>query len=154
MICNTNSSIIIAIHSWHECVCVWGGRVLSVRWYMVYNTHLLYLHFLLLPVCVNFFQVTKYHVANRKVSETQRIDTRQQLTYFNNSKTHSQISTYDRTFHVPEGYSSKLKRDDRQHTQVMGGLKFNFYNAFSYACKHSDRIGLSVKINNFPLLLT
>ena len=63
-------------------------------------------------------QVTKHHASNRKASETQRVDTRQQLTYFNNSKTHSHVSTYDRTFHAPEGYCSKLKRDDLQHTQV------------------------------------
>ena len=31
-------------------------------------------------------------------------------------------STYDRMFHVEEGYSSKLKRDDLQHTQ---GLNVN-----------------------------
>ena len=143
----------INCYSFLACVCG-GGRCCQYggTWY---TTHIFFTFIsLLLPVRVNFFQVTKYHVANRKVSETQRVDTRQQLTYFNNSKTHSQISTYDRTFHVAEGYSSKLKRDDRQHTQVMGGLKFNFYNAFSYACKHSDRLGVCVKINNFPLLLT
>ena len=71
-----------------------------------------------LVLSITNFQVTKYHAANRKASETQHCDTNQRLTYFNNSKTHSQISTYDRTFHMPEGYCSKLKRDDLQHTQV------------------------------------
>lgn len=129
------------------CLCVWGGGGCCQY---DGNTHLLYLDFLLLPVRVNFFQVTKYHVANRKVSETQRVDTRQQLTYFNNSKTHSQISTYDRTFHVPEGYSSKLKRDDRQHTQVMGG----FLQCLFICMQVFWSNWVVCKINNFPLLLT
>lgn len=37
--------------------------------------------------------------------------------YFANEKTYPEISSYDRTFHVEEGYCSKLKRDDLQHTQ-------------------------------------
>ena len=43
--------------------------------------------------------------------------------YFNTSKTHGKVSSYDRTFHTEEGYSQRLKRDDLQHTQVQ------YYNA-------------------------
>ncbi|XP_022109202.1 uncharacterized protein C5orf49 homolog [Acanthaster planci] len=38
------------------------------------------------------------------------------FTYFNNNKEFSPNSTYDRLFHVKEGYESKLHRDDREHT--------------------------------------
>ncbi|XP_038045043.1 uncharacterized protein C5orf49-like [Patiria miniata] len=37
-------------------------------------------------------------------------------TYFNNNKEFGPYSTYDRLFHVKEGYESKLHRDDREHT--------------------------------------
>eukprot|EP00118_Oscarella_pearsei_P026544 m.310073 g.310073 ORF g.310073 m.310073 type:complete len:171 (+) comp49410_c0_seq1:60-572(+) len=37
--------------------------------------------------------------------------------YFNTDKKHETSSTYDRMFHVKEGYNSKLHRDDREHTQ-------------------------------------
>jgi hypothetical protein len=37
--------------------------------------------------------------------------------YFNTTKQHSATSTYDRMFHIKEGYCSKLHRDDRQHTR-------------------------------------
>ena len=40
--------------------------------------------------------------------------------YFNTRKTYPKASSYDRGFHIVEGYSSKLKRDDLQHTQVPG----------------------------------
>ncbi|KAJ8024781.1 hypothetical protein HOLleu_34790 [Holothuria leucospilota] len=36
--------------------------------------------------------------------------------YFNNKKQHGSSSTYDRLFHVKEGYQCKLHRDDREHT--------------------------------------
>ena len=65
-----------------------------------------------------YLQATKYHPGTRKASEAHHVDTRQQLGYFNNNKCHAKVSTYDRTFHVTEGYCSKLKRDDLQHTQV------------------------------------
>ncbi|XP_071812559.1 cilia- and flagella-associated protein 90-like [Apostichopus japonicus] len=36
--------------------------------------------------------------------------------YFNNEKRHQPNSTYDRLFHVKQGYQCKLHRDDREHT--------------------------------------
>jgi len=62
---------------------------------------------------------TKRHSSPKKepCSETELSSSLQQVNYFNNDKRDETISTYDRTFHVEEGYSSKLKRDDLQHTQ-------------------------------------
>ena len=64
-------------------------------------------------------QITKYHAASKKATECSPIDTltTERVNYFNNAKSYQCVSTYDRTFHVKEGYSSKLKRDDREHTQ-------------------------------------
>jgi len=62
---------------------------------------------------------TKRHSSPKKepCPETELSSSLQQVNYFNNDKRYESISTYDRTFHVEEGYSSKLKRDDLQHTQ-------------------------------------
>ncbi len=43
--------------------------------------------------------------------------TRSTINYFDNQKTYTLMSTYDRTFHIKEGYCMKLKRDDMEHTQ-------------------------------------
>ncbi|XP_068714802.1 cilia- and flagella-associated protein 90-like [Montipora foliosa] len=42
--------------------------------------------------------------------------------YFNTKKQHEKVSNYDRTFHIKTGFSSKLHRDDREHTR---GLNVN-----------------------------
>ncbi|XP_071948344.1 cilia- and flagella-associated protein 90-like [Antedon mediterranea] len=41
---------------------------------------------------------------------------KEKRTYFNNNKQYQPSSTYDRLFHVEEGFHSKIHRDDRQHT--------------------------------------
>ncbi|XP_031555968.1 uncharacterized protein LOC116292756 [Actinia tenebrosa] len=40
----------------------------------------------------------------------------QNISYFNTGKKSKALSIYDRTFHIEEGYCSKLRRDDRQHS--------------------------------------
>ena len=63
-------------------------------------------------------KVTKYHPASKNTKHhVEQLCTSQQLNYFNTDKKYESSSTYDRMFHVKEGYSSKLKRDDLQHTQ-------------------------------------
>lgn len=63
-------------------------------------------------------QVTKYHAATKKASEVSPVSSMSApVNYFNNEKTYPSLSTYDRTFHVKEGYCIKLKRDDLEHTQ-------------------------------------
>lgn len=62
-------------------------------------------------------KVCRFHMATKKMEESKQFDTSLRVSYFNNKKTYPQISTFDHTFHVEEGYSSKLKRDDLQHTQ-------------------------------------
>ncbi|XP_065827445.1 cilia- and flagella-associated protein 90-like [Oscarella lobularis] len=50
-------------------------------------------------------------------SNEKSTDCLKETSYFNTEKLHKTESTYDRMFHVKEGYNSKLHRDDREHTQ-------------------------------------
>ena len=84
-------------------------------------------------------KVTKYHPASKNTEHhAKQLCTSQQSNYFNNDKKYETSSTYDRMFHVKEGYSSKLKRDDLQHTQ--GLLSYTNTQLTScgsqYLCKH------------------
>ena len=66
----------------------------------------------------NSVQITKYHSATKKAMESSTVSSDMPpINYFNNQKTYKLVSTYDRTFHVKEGYCVKLKRDDLEHTQ-------------------------------------
>ena len=68
--------------------------------------------------CVREDKVSRCHVVTRKEKEkTASLDLSKTDTYFNNGKTRDEVSVYDSTFRVEEGYCSKLKRDDRQHAQ-------------------------------------
>ena len=77
-------------------------------------------------------KVSKLHSATKKEKGSKQLDITDRASYFNNEKTHPQVLTYDRTFHVKEGYCSKLKRDDLEHTQ---GLSV-----------HSEEVGKSVPV--------
>ncbi len=77
-------------------------------------------------------KLAKVHSATKK---TQLVDGTTKINYFGNEKSYPEISSYDRTFHVEEGFCSKLKRDDLQHTQ---GLNV-----------HAEEVGKSV-----PLLMS
>ena len=73
--------------------------------------------------CAREGKVATHHAATRRQREkTGSVDLNRTETYFNNKKTHPEVSTYDSTFHVQEGYCSKLKRDDLQHTQGLNVL--------------------------------
>lgn len=62
--------------------------------------------------------ITKGHSATKKAQEMSKVDANTPpINYFSNQKMYAPISTYDCTFQVKEGYNSKLKRDDQQHTQ-------------------------------------
>ena len=63
--------------------------------------------------CTREHRISDSHGATKK-----RESGGSQDLYFNTRKTHDKVSSYDRGFHVVEGYSQKLKRDDLQHTQV------------------------------------
>lgn len=70
--------------------------------------------------CTREHRIATTHGATRKARETSRqLDITKTDNYFNTRKTHPDVSTYDRSFHIVEGYCSKLKRDDLQHTQVI-----------------------------------
>ena len=69
--------------------------------------------------CTREQRIANVHGAARKKRESSReLDLSKTENYFNTHKIHHKVSTYDRGFHIVEGYSSKLKRDDLQHTQV------------------------------------
>ncbi len=61
------------------------------------------------------------HSVTRKAPE---IDTSKNVDYFNNSKTYPEAVSYDQTFRFSEGYNARLKRDDMQHTQVLGRMVY------------------------------
>lgn len=71
--------------------------------------------------CTRENRISESHGAAKKRRESggsQDSTASEAMTYFNTHKTHDNVSSYDRGFHVKEGYSQKLKRDDLQHTQV------------------------------------
>ena len=70
-------------------------------------------------------EVTKTHPVNKDKSAEEFLNSQEAesaQTYFNNKKSHAVSYTYDQSFHIEEGYNSKLKRDDRLHNV---GLKVN-----------------------------
>ncbi|XP_062501775.1 cilia- and flagella-associated protein 90-like [Corticium candelabrum] len=70
--------------------------------------------------CEHEIQATKNRIVTtetRRPPQTEGNDVGEAINYYNTSKQHVTGSTYDRMFHVKEGYCSKLHRDDREHTQ-------------------------------------
>ena len=70
--------------------------------------------------CTREHRISSDHRATKKRRESgDHLGARKGENYFNTHKTYPKASSYDRGFHIVEGYSSKLKRDDLQHTQVL-----------------------------------
>ncbi len=61
-------------------------------------------------------KLTKTHSATKK-TQLPCVSAAMKTNYFGTEKTYTETLSFDRTFHVEEGYCSKLKRDDLQHTQ-------------------------------------
>lgn len=74
-------------------------------------------------------KVSKFHAAI-KTDLTTPLDT--DISYFSNDKVYPEVLAYDLTFRYTEGYNSKLKRDDQEHTQ---GLTI-----------HSEEVGKHVPV--------
>lgn len=61
-------------------------------------------------------RIAKLHPAT-KAREPINVSGLKPINCYNNVKTRKEISAYDRTFHFPDSYCAKLKRDDMQYTQ-------------------------------------
>ena len=73
--------------------------------------------------CAREQTISKFHAVSKKKGEAgAESPEKSEENYFNTRKTHAAVSSYDRGFHIEEGYSSKLKRDDLQHTQGLNVL--------------------------------
>ena len=66
-------------------------------------------------------RIAKSHPAT-KARESANVSDQKPINCYNNAKTHNAKSAYDRTFHFPNNFCGKLKRDDMQYTQ---GLDVN-----------------------------
>lgn len=67
------------------------------------------------------YRIAKSHPATKAREPVNESD-RKPINLFNNVKPHKEKSSYDRTFHFPDNFCGKLKRDDMQYTQ---GLDIN-----------------------------
>lgn len=68
------------------------------------------------------YRVAKSHPATTKAREPLNLSDLKPINCYNNTKTHKERPLYDMTFHFPENFCGKLKRDDMQYTQ---GLDIN-----------------------------
>lgn len=67
-------------------------------------------------------RIAKSHLASKARDPANATVDLKPINCYNNAKDHKERSLYDMTFHFPENFCGKLKRDDMQYTQ---GLDIN-----------------------------